>query len=65
MRRHHMEEKIFTVKQVAAQLQVDTKTVRKWIRSGELVAMDIGGEYRIRESSLQEFIKRRERRGDG
>ena len=56
-----MNEKILTVKQVAQQLQVDTKTVRKWIRDGELTAIDIGGEYRVRQSALDDFLKRRER----
>ena len=57
-----MNERVYTVKEVANQLRVDTKTVRKWIRSGELVAIDIGGEYRVRQASLDDFIKRRERR---
>jgi excisionase family DNA binding protein len=62
MRKKHMEEKVYTVKEVASQLRVDTKTVRKWIRSGELTAIDIGGEYRVRQSALDDFIRRRERR---
>jgi excisionase family DNA binding protein len=57
-----MEEKVYTVKEVASQLRIDTKTVRKWIRSGELTAIDIGGEYRVRQSALDDFIRRRERR---
>jgi excisionase family DNA binding protein len=62
MRKKHMEEKVYTVKEVASQLRIDTKTVRKWIRSGELTAIDIGGEYRVRQSALDDFIRRRERR---
>ena len=61
MRKHRMNEKIYTVKQVASQLQVDTKTVRKWIRDGELKAIDIGGEYRVRQAALDDFLRRRER----
>ncbi len=57
-----MDEQIYTTDEVAKKLRVDIKTVRKWIRAGDLVAMDIGGEYRIRESNLQDFIQRRERR---
>ncbi len=62
MRKKHRDEKVYTVKEVANQLRVDTKTVRKWIRSGELVAIDIGGEYRVRQAALDDFIRRRERR---
>jgi excisionase family DNA binding protein len=62
MRHKRMDEKIYTVQEVANRLRIDTRTVRKWIRSGELAAIDIGREYRIRESSLQDFIQRKERR---
>ncbi len=57
-----MNEDVFTVKEVAKQLRVDEKTVRAWIRRGELAAIDIGGEYRIRQTALDDFIKRREKR---
>jgi len=57
-----MNEPIYTVEEVASKLRVAVRTVRKWIRKGDLVAMDIGREYRIRESSLQDFIRRREKR---
>lgn len=61
-RNRSMQERVFTVDEVAQQLRVDARTVRKWIRNGDLAAIDVGGSYRIRESSLQDFIKRRERR---
>jgi len=61
-RNRGMQERVFTVDEVAHQLRVDARTVRKWIRSGDLPAIDVGGSYRIRESSLQDFIKRREKR---
>lgn len=53
------DEKLLTVAQVAEQLQVHPETVRVWIRTGELDAMDIGGEYRISRSDLNDFIQRR------
>jgi len=62
MRHKRMDEKIYTVQEVAERLRVDTRTVRKWIHSGQLTAIDIGRGYRIRESSLQDFIQRKERR---
>ncbi len=62
MRKRRMNEPIYTVEEVASKLRVAVRTVRKWIRKGDLVAMDIGREYRIRESSLQDFIRRREKR---
>jgi excisionase family DNA binding protein len=53
------DEKLLTVAQVADQLQVHPETVRVWIRTGELEAMDIGGEYRISRADLNDFIQRR------
>jgi len=38
---------MLTVEEVAKELRVDQKTVRRWIQRGELVAIDIGREYRI------------------
>ena len=52
-------ERWLTVDQVAEQLQVNPETVRRWIRHGELGALDIGGPragYRIRPSDLDAFI---------
>ncbi len=55
-----MHEEVFTVKEIAERLKVTQRTVREWIRRGELTAMKFGKEYRVRESSLQAFIDRKE-----
>jgi len=54
------QDDMLTVEDVAKELRVDQKTVRRWIQRGELVAIDIGREYRIRRSALNDFISRRE-----
>jgi excisionase family DNA binding protein len=54
------QDDMLTVKEVAKELRVDQKTVRRWIDRGELVAIDIGREYRIRRSALDDFISRRQ-----
>jgi excisionase family DNA binding protein len=57
------KEPMLTVKQVAAELNVDEKTVRRWIQSGELIALNIGRlrpEYRVSRSNLDDFIERRQ-----
>ena len=59
----HDEEKMFTVKEVADQLRVDEKTVRRWIQKGELIALNVGGirpDYRISYTNLQDFKLRRQ-----
>ena len=48
-----------TVKEVAKRLKVNEHTVRRWIESRELHAIDLGGQYRITEEDLQEFVKKR------
>ena len=48
-----------TVDQVAAQLGVTTDTVRQWIRSGRMPALNIGTperpRYRVTDDQLAEF----------
>jgi excisionase family DNA binding protein len=46
----------FTVKQVAEALAVSTRTVRRWIESGEVVAHHLGGAVRVAETDLKAFL---------
>jgi excisionase family DNA binding protein len=63
------KEKLLTLDEVADQLSVTVETVRRWIRSGEMEAIDLGGRagYRVSESALERFIKERVKssRSDG
>ncbi len=52
------EPKYLTVKQVASELQVHEHTVRKYIKNGELPAIELGGQYRITPEDLQAFLKK-------
>jgi excisionase family DNA binding protein len=54
-----MPEKMLSVEEIADELGVNPETVRIWIRSGELVAYNIGKGYRISRADLEDFIKRR------
>ncbi len=50
----------FTVDEVAERLKVNPVTVRGWIRSGELKAVQLGrAGYRIIEADLQAFLDQR------
>ncbi len=56
------EVRWLTVEDVATQLQVSTETVRRWIRSGQLPVLDLGGPkagYRIRGDALAAFLAER------
>jgi excisionase family DNA binding protein len=48
-----MNDELLTVKEVAARLKLNPQTVRRWIRSGRLRAIQIAPRrYRIREDDL-------------
>lgn len=49
-----------TVQQLAERLEVAEATVRHWIKSGELRAIDIGKGWRIADTDLERFLKSRE-----
>ena len=48
---------LLTIKQVAVTLQVNTRTIRRWIEAGDLVTHQFGRGMRISEADLQSFIK--------
>ena len=57
------EEELLTIRDVVKEFDVNEKTVRRWIQSGELNATrDIVGRYRISRTDLDDFIKRRTER---
>lgn len=45
-----------TVREVADRLKVAEATVRHWIKTGELRAIDIGKGWRISDSDLADFL---------
>jgi excisionase family DNA binding protein len=54
-----LDENWLTTDEIAKDLKVNVNTVRRWIQSGELVALDVGGEYRISREDYKEFVQRR------
>lgn len=54
-----VEEKFFTLAEVADRLKVNYRTVYRWVRSGDLSAIQFGREYRVTETDLQAFIEER------
>jgi excisionase family DNA binding protein len=51
-------ERYQTVKEVADRLKVGEATVRHWIRTGDLRAVDIGKGWRIADMDLALFLVR-------
>ena len=48
-------EKFFSCEEIAMRYSVKTTTVWEWIRRGDLPAIKIGKQYRIRASDLEAF----------
>jgi excisionase family DNA binding protein len=56
--RGHRDNQIrfFTIAQVAEGVGVSSRTVRRWLQAGDLVAYRIGGVVRIAERDLNAFL---------
>ena len=48
---------LLTIPDVADICRVSTKTVRRWITAGDLVAIRLGGQWRIAANDLDRFIR--------
>jgi excisionase family DNA binding protein len=48
--------KYFTIKAVAEALNVDPRTVRRWIKNGDLVVHRMNGVVRVAEKDLRAFL---------
>lgn len=51
--------------EIAGRLHIHVETVRRWLRSGMLRGVRVGGKsgYRIRERDLNKFLKSKENSG--
>ncbi len=55
----HALPDLLTIQQTAEALQVSTKSVRRWIEVGDLIAHRLGRQWRVSEPDLQNFIRAR------
>ncbi len=55
---HTDQERWLTVEEAAQRLSVHDQTVRRWLRSGQLVGTSINRRagWRIRESEIERFL---------
>lgn len=51
-----MDIKYYTVDEASSLIGVHTKTVRRYIYSGKIKALKIGGQWRITEDDLGEYL---------
>jgi excisionase family DNA binding protein len=52
--------RLLTLAEAARLLHVSTRTVQRMIRAKELPALKVGGQWRLRESQLRQWIENRE-----
>jgi excisionase family DNA binding protein len=52
-----MEDKFYTIQEIADILKVDYMTVYRWIRAGKLDAYQVQKQYRIKESDFEKFMQ--------
>lgn len=48
--------KVYTVEEVANSLDMNSRTIREYIKNGELTASKIGRKYIITQQSYETFI---------
>ncbi len=56
VRSGRVDDRLLTVAEVAAAMRVSNMTVYRLIKSGELPALRVGKNYRIRESDVNRYI---------
>ena len=55
-RRSYAGDPLLTVREVAATMRVSNMTVYRLIKSGQLAALRVGKNYRIRESDMNAYL---------
>jgi excisionase family DNA binding protein len=61
----HSGERLLTVTEVAGTMRVSNMTVYRLIKSGQLPAIRVGKNYRIRESDVNRYLSDRSVRVEG
>ena len=52
--------RLLTLSEAAILLQVSTRTLQRMIRNGQLPAFKVGGQWRLRETQLRQWVESRE-----
>lgn len=54
---YNLINEFLTVQEVADFLRLSVLTIYKYIKEGNLEAIEFGGHYRVSKEALEEFIK--------
>ena len=63
--RYNSQYNFLTVQEVSELLRLSVLTIYKYIKSGELEALEFGGHYRVSKPSLSTFIENHKVRSKG
>jgi excisionase family DNA binding protein len=55
--------RLLTLDEAASLLQVSKRTLHRMIKINELPAFKVGGQWRVRETQLRQWVEHRESRG--
>lgn len=55
---------LLTLDEAAALLQVSKRTLHRMIKINELPAFKVGGQWRVRETQLRQWVEHRESSGN-
>ena len=64
-KRPFVGDRLLTVAEVADVMRVSNMTVYRLIKSGDLAALRVGKNYRIRESDVDDYLSQRSVRVEG
>jgi len=64
-RRPFVGDRLLTVSEVAATMRVSNMTVYRMIKSGQMGAIRVGKNYRIRESDVNRYLSDRSVKVEG
>jgi len=53
-------DEYYSIRQIAKNLGLKAITIRRWVIKGDLKAISLGKEYRIKKSDFDKFIAERE-----
>lgn len=60
-----MDDTILTIKEVAAYLKVNERTVYRLAASGDIPAFKVGGSWRFRKDTLEQWIEQQSNKRTG
>jgi excisionase family DNA binding protein len=57
----HTEEQLSTVQDLMRRFKVSDKTVRRWVKSGEIEVVKLGRQLRFEEKEIKRYMDLRRR----